>query len=119
MQSDGQIEYELNRILGELSERMSAKVTELRQDLHTDISELEIQFLEAIAKVKEEILERDKKIQERDKKIEELEARITKIEDSSAWTLLVEDAKELGMTPEKLLKNALTDYAKKVKKQVR
>jgi len=43
--------------------------------------------LEAIANVKEEILERDKKIQEQDKKIEELEARITKIEDSYAWAL--------------------------------
>lgn len=34
-------------------------------------------------------------------------------------TLLVEDAKELGMTPEKLLKSALKEYAKKVKKQVK
>ncbi len=32
---------------------------------------------------------------------------------------LVEDAKELGMTPEKLLKSALTDHAKKVKRQTK
>lgn len=115
MQSNGEIEYELNKILAELSERMGEKFTELKGDMNENISELETQFLDAIAKVKEEILKRDKIIQEQNKKMEGLEARITKIEDSSAWTLLVEDAKERGVTPEKLLKSALNEYAKKRK----
>ena len=86
-------------------QELDGRVNELRREMRAEIAELEMHFLEVIAVQRA--------------RIRELETRLTKLEKNSAWNLLVEEANKMGITPEKLLKRAIADYAKKSKNRAR
>ena len=92
-----EIEFELRRFLDDLNERFN----EAKRELRTSSLEHDEQVLDAIHKLS--------------KRLDDHEARLSKVEDTSAWNLLVEEAGKMGVSPEQLLKKAITEYVKKQK----
>jgi hypothetical protein len=82
-----------------LKESLNEKFVQASRHLTTNLAELEYQILEKIDILKDEL--------------ELVKGRLSKLEDNSAWNLLVEEAKNLNLTPEQLLKRAITEYTKR------
>ena len=99
--NNDQLDTQTTLKLDRFYELVSARVEEIRREHVTSLNEMEFHLLEKIDAGKREN--------------EALGKRVQKLEDSSAWNLLLEEAKRLDMTPEQLLKQALTEYTKKHK----
>ncbi len=99
---DGKTESLIRFYLEQISYSMNERFDEARRQLNSNLSELEFQILE--------------RLNEQKKDVESVKQRVQKLEDNSAWSLLIEEANKLGIPPEQLLKKAITEYARKRKR---
>lgn len=89
--------------LDQVEGNINDKLTNIGKNLSNSLSELEYQLLEKISGL--------------DKRVGSLEQRLKKLEDTSVWNLLLEEAKKNGVAPEEFLKSLMTDHLKKQKKR--
>lgn len=94
--TQGELDPALEDQIQRLLESLNEKLDEVRRNLNMNVSELEFQVLEKLDDMKREI--------------EGVKARVSKLEDQSAWNILIEEADKFNMSPEQLLKKALTEY---------
>lgn len=94
---DTKTQIKLDSLLKSVNER----VEEIRRELNTSLNEMEFHLLEKI----------NKNLQ----LIEAVSKRVAQLEDASAWNQLLEEAEKSGLTPEQMLRKALSEYTEKHK----
>lgn len=103
--SEENLEFMVRQYLDKIAYSMNERFNETRREMKTDVAELDSQLLEAVNRI--------------NRRLDGIEERLAKLEENSAWNLLVEQAKKLDITPERLLKRAITEYMKKDGKRVK